>query len=46
MSSPMWRWCSTVVGSSFRPMMVEELMRAKPITRHSRPLKPNSAGTV
>ena len=38
----MWRWCRTVVGSSFKPTMVLENMHAVPATVASIHEKPNA----
>ncbi len=41
MTSPVCRWCSTVVGKSFSPMMVLENIDATPTSTASTAARPN-----
>ena len=44
-NSPMWRWCSTVVGKSLMPRIVLENMAATPAMQASASVKPKAYNT-
>lgn len=45
-SSPVWRWCNTVVGSSLMPMIVLENIIAMPVISASARVKPAAAAAA